>query len=89
MHWVLLNGISARRRRAKRHARWSSIIVALEGWAELALGNVAGGRAALAGARGRDPLLVACGERLARALTDLERPEDAAYLRARTRELAG
>jgi Flp pilus assembly protein TadD len=67
----------------------TAIIVALEGWAELALGNVAGGRAALAGARGRDPLLVACGERLARALTDLERPEDAAYLRARTRELAG
>ncbi|HEY7983664.1 MAG TPA: tetratricopeptide repeat protein, partial [Ktedonobacterales bacterium] len=66
-----------------------AIIVALEGWAALALGNTPGGRAALSDARGRDPLLAACGERLARALDGLERPEDAAWLRARARELAG
>jgi Flp pilus assembly protein TadD len=66
-----------------------AIIVALEGWAALALGNLPGGRAALADARGRDALLAGCGERLARALDDLQRPEDAAYLRARARELAG
>jgi tetratricopeptide (TPR) repeat protein len=66
-----------------------AIVLALEGWAALALGNAAGGRAALADARGRDPLLAASGDRLARALDDLQRPEDAAYLRARARELAG
>jgi Flp pilus assembly protein TadD len=66
-----------------------AIVVALEGWAALALGNLPGGRAALADARGRDPLLAGCGERLAHALEDLQRPEDAAYVRARARELAG
>ncbi|HEV2235110.1 MAG TPA: Clp protease N-terminal domain-containing protein [Ktedonobacterales bacterium] len=66
-----------------------AIVVALEGWAALALGNMPGGRAALGDARGRDPLLAASGEWLARALDGLGRPADAAWLRARARELTG